>query len=936
VTQVAHGVGGGGTGRSGASLPLRIHELLLDLAGRLDDDALTDARQMLASTELDRSLEFIAGCLVAGKVVLNTRQQQELEALFADTYQDVALLDRVVARDQVNAGRHRFVTGAVGHREPDQGVAQALRPVLDVLPDVRSVWCVWRVSPAGPTSGPVPHRVVIVGVGPDGVAPATAYRVEDALRRAGIRASVEVLVDGAEPPEYHKEAMRCARQVPFADAGLGGPASPVTPPAPQDSWRDQPDEPSWRSEPSFSQEEPPRSPVADAPRVEVSRANPPWLDTPRAEPSGPDSFGSDSFGEPPRGTSTEPSDSSVEPFGEPDAPRPFADQPPGSGLSDPGSFGDTRPDPIPEQSRSQLAPEPLMEQSHSAMPPVPEPLGEQSRSRALPPADQPGGRSFGGPDSFGEPLAEQSRSQMMPAPEQSHSAMPPVPEPLAEQSRSRMMPAPDPHAEQSRSQMTPAPGPLGEQSRSRALPPADQPGGRSFGGPDSFGEPLAEQSRSQMMPAPEQSHSAMPPVPEPLAEQSRSRMMPAPDPHAEQSRSQMTPAPGPLGEQSRSRALPPADQPGGRSFGGPDSFDEPLAEQSRSQMMPASEPHMDQPRNHLAPEPHAEQSRSQMMPAPGPLGEQSRSRALPPAEPLAEQSRSQMMPSPGPLGEQSRSQMMPPAGPLGEEPHAEQSRSQMTPAPGPLGEQSRSRALPPAEPLAEQSRSQMMPAPGPLGEQSRSRALPPPEPHAEQSRSRAMPPPERPALPSSPVEPPWRDAPKAEPTRSAPGKPINGSDESDNERTMIEPIRPIDPQYRQEAPEEPKEKPRPRPSPRPKPSPQPSPQPPSALSIDTPTGSAPPPKRPQPKPAQDDKRVDRHAAAFGDDMLNTQERNLLKELQDELARREQAGSQSGAWQIDKSGRHGKPASAGPFDQPTNMTRPVITNGKPRRPEQGGY
>jgi hypothetical protein len=212
-------------------LPIRIHDLLLGLAGRLDDDALADARQMLASAELDRSLEFVAGCLVAGRVVLSKTQHHDLESLFADTYLDPSVIDRVLVREPVPTARHRFAVGAVEGREPDRGVAEAVRPVLDVLPDIRSVWCVWRLSPAGPVSGPVPHRVVLVGVGPGGFAPATAYRVEYALRRAGIRASVEVMVDGNQPTDYHQEAMRCARQVPFAepDSGNRPRMSPVEP-----------------------------------------------------------------------------------------------------------------------------------------------------------------------------------------------------------------------------------------------------------------------------------------------------------------------------------------------------------------------------------------------------------------------------------------------------------------------------------------------------------------------------------------------------------------------------------------------------------------------------------------------------------------------------------------------------------------------------------
>lgn len=103
-----------------------------------------------------------------------------------------------------------------------------------------------------------------------------------------------------------------------------------------------------------------------------------------------------------------------------------------------------------------------------------------------------------------------------------------------------------------------------------------------------------------------------------------------------------------------------------------------------------------------------------------------------------------------------------------------------------------------------------------------------------------------------------------------------------------------------------------------------------------PTRPAPPPSRPRLAPASGN--TDSHSAAFVDDILNTQERNLLRELQDELARREQQesqASQSGAWRIDRSGRHGKPATAGPFDHPNQTTGPMIINGVPPHQDKRG-
>jgi hypothetical protein len=136
-------------------------------------------------------------------------------------------------------------------------------------------------------------------------------------------------------------------------------------------------------------------------------------------------------------------------------------------------------------------------------------------------------------------------------------------------------------------------------------------------------------------------------------------------------------------------------------------------------------------------------------------------------------------------------------------------------------------------------------------------------------------------------------------------------------------------------------------------------QPPSALRAETRTDSALPPRRSRANKKPDDDEpqtkehsarqdiapangADKHSQAFVDDILNTQERNLLRELQDELARREQQDSQppvgnnSGPWRVDRSGRHGKPANAGPFEHPNQTTGPMIINGVPPHPDKRGY
>jgi hypothetical protein len=261
------------------SLPIRVHDLLLELAGRIDDDALADVRELLASAEVDRALEFLVGCLVAGQIAVTGAQRAELDALFGQVYLDPAALGRIVVDDA--APQHRFGSGTVDGEAAGHGVADAAKRVLDVLPDVRSVWAVWRLTPAGAVSGPVPHRVVLVGVGPAGFAPATAYRIEHALRHAGMRGSVEVLRDGTDAPDYHHAAMQYASQVPFARQAPSNP-TPVrsraavvpivtsAPDAPTPSRRARVEQPEEKTPPAH----PPRPNANETTLISAKRSRP--------------------------------------------------------------------------------------------------------------------------------------------------------------------------------------------------------------------------------------------------------------------------------------------------------------------------------------------------------------------------------------------------------------------------------------------------------------------------------------------------------------------------------------------------------------------------------------------------------------------------------------------------------------------------------------
>jgi hypothetical protein len=266
VTQVADRV----------ALPIRVHDLLLGLAGRLDDDALTDARELLASAELDRSLELIAGCLVAGRIPLSPVERRDLEAMFAEANCDTTLIQQLKVDDgRARPPVHKFHPGLVDSPigGAEAGVNEAVHRVLEVLPDVRALWCVWRTTPAGAVAGPVPNRIVLVEIGPRGFPPATAYRIEHALRRAGIRAAVEVLRDTSPLTDYHRQGMQQARRVSF-DGSPEASAEPAPEP-PRTTWGQQRE--SWKDAEPVADEQPATSswiPEIEPPKETTSVLDP--------------------------------------------------------------------------------------------------------------------------------------------------------------------------------------------------------------------------------------------------------------------------------------------------------------------------------------------------------------------------------------------------------------------------------------------------------------------------------------------------------------------------------------------------------------------------------------------------------------------------------------------------------------------------------------
>lgn len=217
----------------GFSVPLRLHNLLLALAGRIDDSALTEARELIARAHIDEAVELTTGTLIAGRITVSSTEQRELALVLEMSRSDATLANDLLVDEAEPVHSHRFT----GDNQPEFGLAEALDRTLQVLPDVRSVHAVWRNTPAGSVPGALPQRVVLVELGPEGNPPAVAFRVDTALRRAGIRSVVEVSGPGVARSSYHQSAGAVASPVWVTGATHTSSAEyhspePVPPPAP--------------------------------------------------------------------------------------------------------------------------------------------------------------------------------------------------------------------------------------------------------------------------------------------------------------------------------------------------------------------------------------------------------------------------------------------------------------------------------------------------------------------------------------------------------------------------------------------------------------------------------------------------------------------------------------------------------------------------------
>jgi hypothetical protein len=187
----------------------RVHNILLRLSGRVDDSALTEARELSARLQPADAVELVIGVLIAGNITVTTAERTELAAILRSARSGSSLVGHLLVDDLRRHQAHRFC----GDNQPEQGVAQILRETVEVLPGLRSVRAVWRLTPTGAVPGPLPQRVILVETNHKGNPTAISFRIGNVLRRAGIVAVVEVTGPTAEPSEYQEVARATAALV---------------------------------------------------------------------------------------------------------------------------------------------------------------------------------------------------------------------------------------------------------------------------------------------------------------------------------------------------------------------------------------------------------------------------------------------------------------------------------------------------------------------------------------------------------------------------------------------------------------------------------------------------------------------------------------------------------------------------------------------------
>ncbi|GEL18425.1 hypothetical protein [Pseudonocardia asaccharolytica] len=377
---------------------LTMHELLLALAGRVDDDLLAQSRELVAIGEDTQALELLAATLVADRTALPSQVRETVVALGQSLRIGLDAERELVPARREGGTTHRFDADAGGPAAAAR-IGTVLAGAAHRPPGCRT-WLTWRITPAGSAPGPLPYPVILVEIAAEAafeehLADVMAYRFAATLDRAGTAASVEVFVAGTALPSYHAAALKSARPVP--DASPPAPRRPAAHVRP----RSTPPPPTPGRAPSVDGVPPrPVPPQHPAPRL---AADPSAVDVPtvglRLGPAGPPAGGGYVQGPPaalPPAPNAHPaaerSDADVAPVQEPPVEAEADDEGDGMAAASPGG----RPDPLNGPLRQPLL-DPLLdptsaipEPQASPRPPAPlKPPAAPRPSAATEPPQQP-------------------------------------------------------------------------------------------------------------------------------------------------------------------------------------------------------------------------------------------------------------------------------------------------------------------------------------------------------------------------------------------------------------------------------------------------------------------------------------------------------------------------------------------------------------------
>ncbi|GAA4537007.1 hypothetical protein [Pseudonocardia xishanensis] len=178
------------------------HHLLLSLAGRVDDDLLATARELVAVGEEPQALELLVATLIADRTTLPAEVRAQVVELAA------ARQIAPSAEGLAPAGEGIAPVFGAG---PVEASAALSERASGALPPGSSMRLAWRYTPAGGAPGPVPHPVLLVELGESTFAPeVVSYRLGAHLGRGGSPVSVEAYVASDDLPAYQRAALAAA------------------------------------------------------------------------------------------------------------------------------------------------------------------------------------------------------------------------------------------------------------------------------------------------------------------------------------------------------------------------------------------------------------------------------------------------------------------------------------------------------------------------------------------------------------------------------------------------------------------------------------------------------------------------------------------------------------------------------------------------------